>query len=416
MLVALWHGIWSDNSAAGKFIVLIILALLGWAFRAGFRHLGRYRREEENLSQAIAKLREATARQKTEPADGNTETGNPETGSPEAGKPEAGNPDRAPDAAGSSSGQGHVSPADLATLRTELTPDSLIAERFEAIEKLRTRQVRVNPNALQQLSLARDDARPGMAVPGAVAGLAIMLGLLGTFIGLAVMVQQIQFVLPQSSGNVTVGSWTQSVENISRVLGGIKTAFSCSLVGIVCSILASLINFRLRSSQALFFERLERFTTVELLPAAVPAVEDESLLDRVSLQLENSFARLDDIYRQNQDTLKDMTGAQRAFVDIVEEIRKITRSEASRNLEGVLEQISQTNRSVLTVADQLPKVVSAVEAGQRRLLERFSTLMSNAASFSTAAPVSAGGFQWTWTTVLVAVGIGVALVLLFVRR
>ncbi len=66
----------------------------------------------------------------------------------------------------------------------------------------------------------------------------------------------------------------------------------------------------------------------------MPTVEDESLLDRVSLQLENSFARLDDIYRQNQDALKDMTGAQRAFVDIVEEIRKITRSEASRNLEG----------------------------------------------------------------------------------
>jgi hypothetical protein len=239
---------------------------------------------------------------------------------------------------------------------------------------------------------------------------------LGTFIGLAVMVQQIQFVLPQSSGSVTVGSWTQSVENISRVLGGIKTAFSCSLVGIVCSILASLINFRLRSSQALFFERLERFTTEDLLPAAVPTVEDESLLDRVSLQLENSFTRLDDIYRQNQDALKDMTGAQRAFVDIVEEIRKITRSEASRNLEGVLEQISQTNRSVLTVADQLPKVVSAVEAGQRRLLERFSTLMSSAASLSMSTPAPVGRFQWTWTSVLVVLGVGVALVFLFARR
>jgi biopolymer transport protein ExbB/TolQ len=397
MIVALWHGVWSDNSAAGKFIVLIILMLLGWAFRTGFRHIGRYRREEENLTRAIAKLQETTARRKKEPAD--------------SSKPET-----VVDGGESSPDQGHVSPADLAALRTDLAPDSLIAERFEAIEKLRTRQVRVNPNALQQLSLAHDDARPGMAVPGAVAGLATMLGLLGTFIGLAVMVQQIQFVLPQSSGSVTVGSWTQSVENISRVLGGIKTAFSCSLVGIVCSILASLINFRLRSSQALFFERLERFTTEELLPAAVPSVEDESLLDRVSLQLENSFARLDDIYRQNQDTLKDMTGAQRAFVDIVEEIRKITRSEASRNLEGVLEQISQTNRSVLTVADQLPKVVSAVEAGQRRLLERFSTLVSNAASLSVSTPASTGRFQWTWMNVLIVVGAGVALVLLFVRR
>lgn len=402
MFVALWHGIWSDNSGAGKFIVLIIFALLGWALRTGFRHIQRYGREGENLSRAIAKLREATTRQRTET---------------EGGAPEARNPDKeAPQEAGERSGQVHVSPADLATLRTELTPDSLIAERFEAIEKLRTRQVRVNPNALQQLSLARDDARPGMAVPGAVAGLATMLGLLGTFIGLAVMVQQIQFVLPQGSGNVTVGSWTQSVENISRVLGGIKTAFSCSLVGIVCSILASLVNFQLRSAQALFFERLERFTTEDLLPAAVPAVEDESLLDRVSLQLENSFARLDDIYRQNQDALKDMTGAQRAFVDIVEEIRKITRSEASRNLEGVLEQISQANRSVLTVADQLPKVVTAVEAGQRRLLDRLSTLMSSAVPAPMSSPTPVGRFQWTWTNLLILVVTGLTLWILFFRR
>jgi biopolymer transport protein ExbB/TolQ len=406
MLQALWHGIWADNSAAGKLIVLIILALLGWAFRTGFRHLGRYRREEDNLSRAIAKLREATARR--QPAPG----GEPENGSAENSNAEAG----AGTTADPSSDHSHVSPADLATLRKDLSQDSLIAERFEAIEKLRTRQVRVNPNALQQLSLSRDDARPGMAVPGAVAGLATMLGLLGTFIGLAVMVQQIQFVLPGSSGSVTVGSWTQSVENISRVLGGIKTAFSCSLVGIVCSILASLVNFRLRSSQALFFERLERFTTEELLPAAVPAVEDESLLDRVSLQLENSFSRLDDIYRQNQDALKDMTGAQRAFVDIVEEIRKITRGEASRNLEGVLEQISQTNRSVLTVADQLPKIVSAVETGQRRLFEKFSSLLSSAASLSMPSQAPAGRFQWTWTTVLVVFVAGVMLALLFVRR
>jgi biopolymer transport protein ExbB/TolQ len=377
MFTALWHGIWADNSAPGRIIVLIILGLLWWAMRTGSLHYRRYRREEDNLSRVTAKLRETTASKATATADGETAGEEP--------PPE----------------QRHVSPADLASLRLDLNPDSLIAERLEAIEKLRTRQVRVNPSALQQLSLARDEARPGMAVPGAVAGLATMLGLLGTFIGLAIMVQQVQFVLPQSSSTVSVDSWTQSVENISRVLGGIKTAFSASLVGIVCSILASLLNFRLRTAQAFFFERLERFTTEELLPAAVPAVEDESLLDRVSLQLENSFARLDDIYRQNQDALKDMTGAQRAFVEIVEEIRKITRSEASRNLETVLEQLSQTNRSVLSVADHLPRIVIAVESGQRRLMERLSSILSSTAPAT--LPLKAAKPRLTLTATLVIV-------------
>lgn len=389
MLQALWYGIWADNSLPGKMIVLIIFGLLLWALRAGSRHSQRYRREQADLSRLIGRLRETTARKAPAPEGVSIE------------EPEQ------------QSGQRHVSPADLSVLRQELIHDSLIAERLEAIEKLRTRQVRINPNALQQLSLARDEARPGMAVPGAVAGLATMLGLLGTFIGLAVMVQQVQFVLPQSSGSVTVDSWTQSVENISKVLGGIKTAFSTSLVGVVCSIVASLLNFRLRTAQALFFERLERFTTEELLPAAVPTVEDESLLDRVSLQLENSFARLDDIYRQNQDALKDMTGAQRAFVDIVEEIRKITHSEASRNLEGVLEQISQANRSVLSVASQLPKIVTAVESGQRRLLDRLASTLSNVAPI--VMPAQSGRPQTPWTTTLVVVLVALALALFFFR-
>lgn len=391
MFQALWHGIWADNTVPGKVIVLIILGLLLWAFRTGSRHRWRYQREEANLSKLIEKLRETTNAQKVTTAEDENEGEDAES------RPE----------------QHHVSPADLVTLRKDLAPDSLIAERLEAIEKLRTRQVRVNPSALQQLSLARDEARPGIAVPGAVAGLATMLGLLGTFIGLAVMVQQVQFVLPQSSGAVTVDSWTQSVENISRVLGGIKTAFSTSLVGIVCSIVASLLNFRMRTAQALFFERLERFTTEELLPAAVPAVEDESLLNRVSLQLENSFTRLDDIYRQNQDALKDMTGAQLAFVDIVEEIRKITRSEASRNLEGVLEQVSLANRSVLSVAEQLPKIVTAVESGQRRLMDRIASVLSSAAPV--AMPSKPGKSQMTWTTTLIIVLSVLALALFLFR-
>lgn len=382
MLEALWHGIWADNSLSGQLIVATILALLFWAYRSGSRHRQRYLREEANLSKVIEKLRSHV-----DPV-------------PEDGREEP--LDRR-----------HVSPADLALLRKDLAPDSLIAERLEAIEKLRTRQVRVNPSALQQLSLARDEARPGMAIPGAVAGLATMLGLLGTFLGLAVMVQQVQFVLPQSSGSLTVGSWTQSVENISGVLGGIKTAFSTSLVGILCSILSSLLNFRLRMAQAIFFERLERFTTEELLPAAVPAVEDESLLDRVSLQLESSFARLDEIYRQNQDALKDMTGAQRAFVDIVEEIRKITRSEASRNLDGVLEQLSRTNQSVLSVAEQLPKIVTALESGQRRLLDRLSTAFASVAPVTT--PPRSDRARMTSTTLLAFVLAVLALTLFLLK-
>jgi biopolymer transport protein ExbB/TolQ len=389
---ALWHGIWSDNTQPGRIIVLVIACLLVWALQASSRHLGRYRREQGNLDRLIKSLRKESEPQPP---------------------PEAGDAPEAKAASEETRVPHRVSPADLASLRQDLAQESLIAERLEAIEKLRTRQVKVSPSALQQLSLARDEARPGMAVAGAVAGLSTMLGLLGTFFGLAIMVQQVQFALPGTSAAVTASSWGQSVNNITHVLGGIKTAFSASLVGIVCAILASLLNFRLRTAQALFFERFERFTVEELLPAAVPTVEDESLLERVSLQLENSFGQLESIFFQNQNAIKDLTAAQHAFVEIVDEIRKMTRSEASLNLEGVLEQLALANRSVLSVVEHLPRIANAIEAGQRRVLDKLGSLF--AANLPVAAVVGIEAkprFSPILVTIIVAAVLAVAMLVL----
>jgi biopolymer transport protein ExbB/TolQ len=372
---------------------LVIVSLLVWALLASSRHIGRYRREQFNLDRLTRSLRKQPEPPPTPPLEG---------GAPEA-----------PTVAEETSAPHPVSPADLLSLRQELAPESLIAERLEAIEKLRTRQVKVNPGTLQQLSLARDEARPGMAVAGAVAGLATMLGLLGTFFGLAIMVQQVQFALPGASAPVTASSWGQSVDNITHVLGGIKTAFSASLVGIVCAIFASLLNFRLRTAQALFFERFDRFTVEELLPAAVPAVEDESLLERVSLQLESSFGQLEAIFLKNQDALKDLTGAQQAFVEIVEQIRKITRSEAALNLEGVLEQLALANRSMLSVVEHLPRIANAVEAGQRRMLDKLGSLLTaNLPIAATSGTVPRPGFSPILVMVVVVAALAVAMLVL----
>ena len=60
-------------------------------------------------------------------------------------------------------------------------------------------------------------------------------------------------------------------------------------------------------------------------------------------------------------------------------------------------------------------VVSAVESGQRRLIERLTSLVSSAVP-AVSSPVPAGRFQWSWTSVLIVVLVGVALVLLLSHR
>jgi biopolymer transport protein ExbB/TolQ len=197
-----------------------------------------------------------------------------------------------------------------------------------------------------------------------------MLGLLGTFIGLAVMAQMIQFALPQGTEGAAVESMTHAVADIRAVLSGIKTAFSASLVGMVCAIICTVLSFRIRQKQIAFFEKLERFTTEDLLPATVPAVEDETLLAEMTRKLSESFDEIQTVSRQNREALQEMTAAETAFASIVEEIRKITKSEASRDLESIISQLVTTNRSVLTLVEQVPAIARAFEHRSDRLLEK----------------------------------------------
>lgn len=395
MIHAIWYAVWVDNTLPGKMIVAVIALLLLRALLASAYHLNRYGRENRSLNRVMARLKAERDTQPPTAASG-TET-----------KGQKAVPDSAPR---------HKAPSliDLDVLKEGLNSSSLISERLAAIGKFRSHQVKVNLNTLQQLTLAREEARPGLAASRLSATMATMLGLLGTFIGLATMIQGIQFALPQDLADVTWESWTQSMRNVFGVLAGIKTAFSASLAGMFCAVLSTFLSARLQRVQAIFFEKLERFTTEDLLPATVPAVEDESLLEAVSLKLQSSFSLLQDILEQNQGVLKDLTAAQQVFVTIIADIRKITLGEASRNLDRVIEQLNQTNRSVLSVVEQLPKIGGTIEATNRRLMERVSEGLDSLISRVPQTPLQdARNSSKSWLYITLLAVLGIALVFLW---
>lgn len=276
-----------------------------------------------------------------------------------------------------------------------LSRRTLIADRLELIKRMRESQVKVSLSALQQMTLARETSSKSLSLPSYAASLSMMLGLLGTVIGLAIMVQQIDLGLPSDIKNVTMNSWMASIVHIRGVLDGMRTAFSATMAGITSAIILSWLNHRLAHAQSAFLDRLDRFTTEDLFPATVPATEDDSLLEKVSLQLETSFSRLDDIARNNQETLVELNAIEKGFVEIVGTIRDSNRAETSERIQnligktsGVIEQVADLNKSLMSVTEALPGVVSQVTQSNQNSLNRMDQMIRSYESQRTMAEQS----------------------------
>lgn len=330
--------LWQQNTGIGRLTLLLLLILGVAAAAAAIHHLHRYRETERRaLDDVRAKLRGIRAREE------------------EAGKPEGGR-SAAP------------APVELAELRENVPPGTLIGDRLAALARMKQARVRVNVEALQQITLLRENASPGLAFPGYAVDLAMMLGMLGTFVGLCLMLLQMQGVLPSASGVPAAGGFAEAAASLGGIIASKKTAFVTTLVGLSCAIAVSSLNFLLARAQSACYGALERFTTEELLPATVGAVEDETAMEKLSLQLSDTFASLGSLSEHQAGNLERLQEMQDAFGAIVGSIRAITQQsargpaeEAAGALTGLVKQLADANDALVKVAEQV-----AMRAVQQR--------------------------------------------------
>src|SRR5262249_7056030 len=157
-----------------------------------------------------------------------------------------------------------------------------------------------------------------------------------------------------------------SLQSFGKAFGGMYTKFSTTLVGLACAVVLASLNFRLAQAQERFFEELDRFTVSELLPATIPALEDETLLERISQQLEQSFSLIEEIASKNAKTVEEVAAIQAGFADIVSNIRQQVRAEGPDRLQnligqtaGVIDQVSRVNDTLQSLVSDLPKALTA---------------------------------------------------------
>jgi biopolymer transport protein ExbB/TolQ len=410
VLTDTWQFLWSSNSTSGKTITALIVIFGVVAAWQALRHRGRYLGYEAHwLAEVGKKLHDARVR------------------TPSASEPSD------PDSESSLL-------VELSTLTKAAPEASLIGLRLKAIDRMRQARVKVNVAALQQVTLLREHAKLSLAFPGYVASVAMMLGLLGTFIGLAQMVGQIEFQLAQAkqaqaaladartagkpapktdAGTVaaarpaatptgkpaatsagatwpappragtlpaarSVQTWTAPIEGLTAIIASKKTVFSCTIVGLICSIGLSFLNFLLARAQSAFYSQLERFTVEELLPATVPGVEGETALERVSLRLGDSFERLESLAKGHTRTIEQLRAMEKGFQVIVDNVVTLTRqgdqksaAEATATLATVITQLTHVSGSVTGLVEAIPQMLSTFKESQERLAQQLQAAVTN---------------------------------------
>jgi hypothetical protein len=334
------HGflylVWQGNSGIGRGFTLLLLALgvaAGWI---ALWHTSRYRQREAGALRAV---RGALARAQDKHREALDEA---LAKAEEAGEEPP--PTEMP----------VIEPLEL--LRPE-DKTTLVGDRLAEIARMKKARVRVQVEALQQMTVMRENARPGLAFPGYAVDLCTMGGMLGTFVGLCLMLLQMQGVLP-GDGGTTAGGFAEASASLGGIIASKKTAFVTTLVGLFCAIVVSFLNFLLVRAQSAFYDQLERFTVSELLPATVPGVENERAMERVSLQLAESFATLTELSRRQEQSAELQKAMQEALGATVESIRGLALQAAHRAPEAdsaaalapVVQQMAEANAALVRTA------------------------------------------------------------------
>ncbi len=338
---SLFNVIWEENTATGQTVIVLIGCLLTASLASALANLCRYALLEASaLDTVIRRLGRWKEQRSSERVE---KTGESQEDS------EASIEEEVED----------CSLIDLSELRRGVPDNSIIGDRLRAIGQMRTSQVKVSVGVLQQLSIGRETSKLSLRLPEFAVGFSMLLGLLGTVAGLAFLVQDIHSTIGVAAKPGAL------VENVRKILSPMKTAFSATFVGLVCSISAAALNFFLGRIQARFFDRLERFTIEELLPATAPSTEDETLLERVSMQLERSFTRLSEISQQNGEALKDLNGIEKAFLRIIGNVEQIAKDRSQANSLGLVSELAEVigelgkvNRTMLGVSENLPRMLT----------------------------------------------------------
>ena len=137
---------------------------------------------------------------------------------------------------------------------------SLLGERVARVLKLRAAGLG-HREVLQELTLEQIEGFGSHA--RFIATVLTLLGLVGTVVGMSMAMERISAAFANGQ---TPQQFPELIRSLNDTLGGMKTAFACTLAGLTGSVILSALNHALRRRQSALIREIEELIVCELLP------------------------------------------------------------------------------------------------------------------------------------------------------
>jgi biopolymer transport protein ExbB/TolQ len=170
-----------------------------------------------------------------------------------------------------------------------------------------------------------------------IGSLLIFLGLLGTFIGLLLSLTSIQGIiaaLPTGSEESAGSLFVKALkDNLEGPIGGMATAYSCSVFGLVGSLIIGFLHLQLASAQNRYITRLESLDSAFIRPIFRARFRTEATSVASSAHLETSQRIMKENLERLGAVVERTEGMQANFRDVMVTLGKeieITNTAISR--------------------------------------------------------------------------------------
>ena len=225
-------------------------------------------------------------------------------------------------------------------------------------------------------------------------GLAIFLGLLGTFWGLLVTIRSVSEIIGTLDvGNDAVAMFGALKQNLREPLGGMSTSFSTSLFGLASSLVIGFLDLQAGHAQNRFHNELEEWLSGMTRLSSGTALEaDASVPAYVQALLEQTADGLDRMQRAVVESERERHGTNQQLGELAAQLGRLAdllgrdarerqaAAEVQEELKAVLRQLA-TQAPAATFPDEL--------RSELRLLSRTIAAALDGQRARAAAPITA---------------------------